>query len=375
MVQSRRTFIQYLILLIVSVSCASAQSTTTLTQIQDTVYTTAGAPFNGTAVITWTGTTSTSGTGPFNTSVKISNGVLSVMLAPSTNITPTAYYQVVFNSSDGLTTWTETWAVPPSATPLTISQVLVSSSTGSGGSGGSGSSGNQVQISQVVGLSSDLNAIDSSLSTFNSMAQTLSALVGSLSSEVANLSNTVANLSSASTSANFIDDEIPGGTINGSNTVFTLANTPASSTDVTLFLNGVLLGNGTDYTVSGQTITFADEIPQTSDKLLAYYRISGVGPAANFVDDETPAGSVNGTNLSFALANAPSPSTSLKLFKNGALLQQNVDYTLSNQTITFSSVAVTPTAGDLLSAYYRTTGPTLSTSVSRGGFVPAQQGH
>ncbi len=379
MLQPRRTFIRQAILSVLVAVSALAQ-TSTLSQIQDTVTTPSGSPFNGMVVITWTGTASTSGTAPFNTTVKIANGVLSVLLAPSTNITPVAYYQAVYNSSDGLTTWTETWAVPPSATPLTLNQVRVTSTgTGSGSSGGSGNGGTisgQVQINQVIGLPSDLDAINSSLLDFNNLAQGLNALIAGLSNTVTSLSNQVGSITSGSTNANFVDGEIPGGTLNGTNTVFTLANTPAISTDVTLYRNGVLQMNGTDFTMSGSTITFASsEAPQSADELVAYYRISGTGPAATFVDGESPSGSIDGTNLTFSLANTPNPTASVKLFKNGALLEQGVDYTLSGQTITFASTQATPSAGDGLVAYYRITSQTPGISVSQDVSVPAQAGH
>lgn len=375
--QPRQTFSRYILVSILSAICAFAQ-TSTLSQIQDTVYTSTGAPFNGTVVITWTGTASTSGTAPFNTSVKISNGVLSVLLAPSTNITPVAYYQAVYNSDDGLTTWTETWAVPPSATPLTLSQVRVTNTSGSGsGSGSGGTTSGQIQIGDVVGLSSDLSAINSSLAALNSLAQGLNLLISNLTNTVTNLSNTVSSLASgSSTNANFVDDETPGGTVNGVNTVFTLANTPAEPTELLLYRNGILQANGTDYTLSGATITFyGSEPPQTGDELVAYYRIPGTGTPSNFVDDESPTGTIDGMNMTFVLANTPNPATSLKLFKNGTLLAQNVDYTLSNQTITFTNTEATPEPGDSICAYYRITTLTLSTSVSRGGSVSVPQGH
>ena len=371
MLQTRQKLSKYLLISLLCGVGALAQ-TSTLSQIQDTVYTSTGLPFNGTVVITWTGTASSSGTAPFNTSVKISNGVLSVLLAPSTTITPTAYYQAVYNSNDGLTTWTETWAVPPSATPLSLSQVRVTNTSGSGGSGGTSSTG-QVQISQVVGLASDLSAIDSSLSTFNSVAQGLNLLISNLTNTVNNLSSTISGTTTITTTANFVDAEIPGGTINGANTTFTLANTPASASDVNLYRNGVLLINGVDFTMSGANITFMSAAaPQTGDALMAYYRTTGTGPTASFVDGEIPAGSINGSNTSFSLANLPNPVLSLRLFKNGTLMEENVDYTLSSQTITFTSLSV-PTSGDSLYAYYRTTSLSPSTSVGQGGFAPAQK--
>lgn len=70
--------------------------------------------------------------------------------------------------------------------------------------------------------------------------------------------------------------ETPSGAINGVNTTFTIANTPAtgfgSVNSLEVFLNGVLLesGAGNDYTVSGTTITML-LVPQTSDKLRVCY--------------------------------------------------------------------------------------------------------
>lgn len=68
-------------------------------------------------------------------------------------------------------------------------------------------------------------------------------------------------------------NETPSGTINGSNTSFTLANTPANtSTALMLFLNGIIMepGSGNDFTISGATITMLFA-PASGDKLRAYY--------------------------------------------------------------------------------------------------------
>lgn len=71
---------------------------------------------------------------------------------------------------------------------------------------------------------------------------------------------------------NFVFNETPSGTINGSNVTFTLANTPTSG-KVTVYKNGVLQAPTTDYTISGGTITFVTA-PNTnpySDILTANY--------------------------------------------------------------------------------------------------------
>jgi len=51
-------------------------------------------------------------------------------------------------------------------------------------------------------------------------------------------------------------DVTPTGTINGSNLVFTLAQTPVENDAVDVFLDGLKQTAGTDYSVSGVTITF-----------------------------------------------------------------------------------------------------------------------
>lgn len=69
-------------------------------------------------------------------------------------------------------------------------------------------------------------------------------------------------------------NEIPTGTINGSNDTFSLAQTPSPTGSLMLFKNGMfqLVGSGNDFTLSGSTITFeAGNIPQTGDVIVAHY--------------------------------------------------------------------------------------------------------
>jgi hypothetical protein len=69
---------------------------------------------------------------------------------------------------------------------------------------------------------------------------------------------------------NVVANETPSGSVNGSNTAFTLAN--ANAYGLALYLNGMILepGSGNDYTISGNAIStlFA---PLAGDKLRAYY--------------------------------------------------------------------------------------------------------
>lgn len=327
-------------------TCAVAQS---LTEIRDTVLNANGSPFTGTVVITWNGFTGPSGgaISPLSTSAKIYNGALSVLLVPTTTASAGTYYQAVYNSNDGLVTWSEIWQVPPSSIPLTLSQVRQSSnqgggggSTGGSGGGGTGSGTTQyatlpISIDQVTNLSADLASINASLS--------------SLTTQVNGL-----GLASSTTNAVFVDAEMPTGTPNGKTAAFTLANPPSPSGSLTLFRNGLMQSNTIDFTLSGSTITFvAGSIPQTGDVLQAYYRIAGTGPTSTFADAETPGGIIDGVNLTFTLAAAPNPASGLKLYKNGVLLQLGGDYTLSGNTVTFINATITPQPGDKLLANYR----------------------
>jgi hypothetical protein len=77
---------------------------------------------------------------------------------------------------------------------------------------------------------------------------------------------------------------------------------------------------------------------------------ANAGPTAAY--DEVPSGVINGVNDTFTLANAPSPTGSLMLFKSGLLMiKGGVDYSLSGSTITFVSGAEPATGENLICTY------------------------
>ena len=82
----------------------------------------------------------------------------------------------------------------------------------------------------------------------------------------------------------------------------------------------------------------------------------GGGVFPGFADNETPAGAVNSSNLSYTLAHAPSPAGSLMLYRNGLKMSAGIDYSLSGSAVTFF-VASTPQTGDQLTAAYRYADP------------------
>jgi len=72
--------------------------------------------------------------------------------------------------------------------------------------------------------------------------------------------------------ADFVVREVPTGLIDGSNTSYTLANTPVAGSEE-IYLNGLLqnVGAGNDYTISSGTITF-NSAPETGDIILVSYQ-------------------------------------------------------------------------------------------------------
>lgn len=76
--------------------------------------------------------------------------------------------------------------------------------------------------------------------------------------------------------------------------------------------------------------------------------ISG-GTEVNFSDEETPSGTINGTNLVFTIAHTPTNGT-LKLYKNGLRLKRGTDYTISSATVT---MLYTVDVGSILVCDYR----------------------
>lgn len=66
--------------------------------------------------------------------------------------------------------------------------------------------------------------------------------------------------------------------------------------------------------------------------------------------NETPSGSINGSNAAFTLAHLPVAGT-LMLIVNGLMMLEGGDYNLSGTTVTFVAGAV-PESGDWIRATY-----------------------
>jgi hypothetical protein len=76
---------------------------------------------------------------------------------------------------------------------------------------------------------------------------------------------------SATAVANTFAQEIPAGAVNNSNVTFTLAHTPVSNAALIVSLDGLILNQGVDYTISTATITFT-VAPNFNQKPYASYQ-------------------------------------------------------------------------------------------------------
>lgn len=98
-------------------------------------------------------------------------------------------------------------------------------------------------------------------------------------SKIANTTITDSNITNDTITAAKLQEkevyeEIPTGSINGSNLVFTIANTPVTG-KLRVFVNGIRQrsGSGNDYTISGTTLTFeTGNAPQSGDSLIVDYK-------------------------------------------------------------------------------------------------------
>ena len=62
----------------------------------------------------------------------------------------------------------------------------------------------------------------------------------------------------------FVENEVPVGTINGANTVFTLAATPNPLTSLEVTMNGQEFKVTEDFTIVGDTLTYVTAPPTNS---------------------------------------------------------------------------------------------------------------
>jgi len=251
-----------------------------LTTIQDILYRADGTRFAGTLFITYNSFQAgdTSNIATSNLTLQIVNGVLRVQLVPTTTASAGAQYSVRYNAR-GINQFTEIWAVPPSNVTLRVRDVRVATGTIVGPPPVIA----PVQISDVSGLQNELAVrpmrgvgFGIGRTAIINQAGQIDAAAGSLS-DCMHVDGSSGPCGSGSTGTGggptFSDSEVPTGAVNGVNLNFTLANTPSPAASLEIYRNGLLDRQGSDYSLTGNAITFfVASAPQTGDLLLAYYR-------------------------------------------------------------------------------------------------------
>ena len=331
--------------------CAAAPA---LTTIQDTLYKADGTRFEGVAQIEWKSFQAADGSEiPQQTlSVKVIAGNLRVALVPTRDAVKPTAYTVKFNSN-GRTQFVEFWSVPPSAAKVRLKDVR----TQPGGAGAI-TDGGPVSISDVSGLRAELDARALKGVGFANQRTAVINGSGALDGALGNAGDCI-HVDGTSGPCGFgglqfVDGETPSGEIDGLNANFTLTGIPSPPTSLALYRNGILLREGTAYTISGSSIEMMQSsIPTPGDILQAWYRLPSSGTSTIlFSEGESLGGIIDGANRTFTLQNAPSPAASLQVFRNGVLQKSGVDYTLSGSVISFLPVSA-PQPGDILQVSYR----------------------
>lgn len=122
-------------------------------------------------------------------------------------------------------------------------------------------------------------------------------------------------------------------------------------------INGIVKSNG--ITISA-AVSGTDYAPATSGSALLKGNGSGGFSSAvvstdylassSYIVRETPSGSINGSNVTFTLANTPISGKEM-VFLNGVLMDSADDYTISSATITFATAP--PTGAKLRVTYLK----------------------
>lgn len=152
-----------------------------------------------------------------------------------------------------------------------------------------------------------------------------------------------------------------GGTIHFKNALHTYLNDTAPTNYTTfdglkgdLFVTITFFG-ANDTITPGSGIFTCTNAPITSGIHWFYFNgFSGTlqelcPSGSNSADNEVPAGTIDGTNVTFTLANAPNPASALHLYRNGLRLVSPTDYTITGNTITYANP---PSPGDTHVADY-----------------------
>jgi hypothetical protein len=320
-----------------------------LTTIQDTLYRADGTRFTGTMIIRYTSFQAgdTSNIATSNLTLAIVNGTLRVQLVPTTNASPGAQYNVTYNSR-GINQFTEVWAVAPSTNTLRVRDVRVSTGTVVGPPAVT----TPVQIADVTGLANELAVRPMKGVGFGVGRAAVINQAGQIDAAAGNLGDCVrvdgssgpcGAGGSGGVGGSFADAEIPVGTVNGVNTVFTLASTPSPAASLELFRNGLLQRQGADYQISGNVATFfLASVPVSGDLLVASYRFANPNdPLSSLASPQVVCSSTGSGTSSTTLTELGSCTIPAGLLAPGDRLEVHFHYAHTGTATGFTGAVLT----------------------------------
>ncbi len=155
--------------------------------------------------------------------------------------------------------------------------------------------------------------------------------------------------------ASIIKNEVPAGTVNGSNAAFTVASAGKVTGTLEVYKNGIRLkGGGADYTESSTGFTMVTA-PASGTVLLVDYIVAGslqsVG-TNSIISNEVPTGAVDGSNTSFTTARAYI-ANSLEVWINGVYQKRGVDYTETTPGSGIFTMTTAPLSGEIILVAYQ----------------------
>lgn len=153
-----------------------------------------------------------------------------------------------------------------------------------------------------------------------------------------------------------IQNETPGGSINGSNTAFTTASV-FNSGSLRVYLNGQRLtsGSGNDYVEGTQAFTM-QYAPATGDVMLVDYNVTNtkfIQGSNSIVVNENPTGTINGSNTSFTTQLGKYVANTLEVFINGVGQIRGTDYTETTPSSGTFTMTTAPATGQVMRINYQ----------------------
>jgi hypothetical protein len=209
---------------------------------------------------------------------------------------------------------------------------------------------NQGNVSILAGSTTSSLSIGGAAASFTNTPTAPTAATTDSSTKLA----TTAFVKTLAGTQSMVYNEVPAGTVNGSNTAFTLASTPATSS-LNLYKNGIRLkAGGADYTLSGSTITFVTA-PPTGAVLLADYNVSNTTYSVgtnSIISDEVPTGLVNGSNAAYSVSRAYIGGA-LEVYINGVKQARTTHFTETNPALGTFTLSDAPLTGDVVTCNYQ----------------------